>query len=344
MRFSLLALVLSANLLVRPLQAQGFNLDVGQNLILAPTPSAGHGAAAGQAGVWNAVPPSFAPQALVDLGGATTGATVVADHTSSYNVFPSVMPPGDDQRLMEDLAALPNLGVLVTWSFAGLVPGNYDVYTYAADPSAGITTQVVVVGSPDPAQIVGGPWPGQHVLGLTYARHSVAVIDGTLVLELLGIGPPLFDVGALNGIQLVPDPTPVGTNYCGPAVVNSSGAPGTITATGSALAGQPLLLTAASLPQNQFGYFLASETQGLFNPPGSQGLICLSGTIGRFNAPSQVGNSGAGGTIELVVDPTSIPVNPPVAVAPGDTWNFQAWFRDLGPTSNFSDGVAVSFL
>ena len=36
---------------------------------------------------------------------------------------------------------------------------------------------------------------------------------------------------------------------------------------------------------------------------------------------------------------------PPHTVLPGDTWNFQAWFRDMnpGPTSNFTDGVAVTF-
>ena len=32
-----------------------------------------------------------------------------------------------------------------------------------------------------------------------------------------------------------------------------------------------------------------------------------------------------------------------VAVQPGETWQFQAWFRDVGGTSNLTDGVAVSF-
>ena len=34
---------------------------------------------------------------------------------------------------------------------------------------------------------------------------------------------------------------------------------------------------------------------------------------------------------------------PPVAVQPGDTWNFQAWYRDIGNTNNFTDAVAVTF-
>ena len=92
-----------------------------------------------------------------------------------------------------------------------------------------------------------------------------------------------------------------------------------------------------------FGYFLTSQTQGFFNPPGSQGIICLSGTIGRYN---QIANIIQGPCGSLQVDLTAIPVNPPTAVLPGDTWNFQAWFRDNNPglTSNFTDGVSITFL
>ncbi|MCP4035984.1 MAG: hypothetical protein GY733_03545 [bacterium] len=34
---------------------------------------------------------------------------------------------------------------------------------------------------------------------------------------------------------------------------------------------------------------------------------------------------------------------PRTAVQPGDTWNFQCWYRDNnpGPTSNFTDAVTV---
>ena len=54
---------------------------------------------------------------------------------------------------------------------------------------------------------------------------------------------------------------------------------------------------------------------------------------------------GQGPSFTLQIDLTSMPVNPPVAVLPGDTWNFQAWYRDnnLGPTNNFTDAVSVTF-
>ena len=133
----------------------------------------------------------------------------------------------------------------------------------------------------------------------------------------------------------------IGVNYCPPAIPNSTGVPGTITATGSVeVSVNDVTLTADQLPMD-FGYFLASPTQGFFNPPGSIGFICLSGSIGRYNQP---GNIGQGPSISIQVDLTAVPQpTGPVAVQPGDTWNFQCWYRDLGSTNNFTDGVSITF-
>ena len=118
-----------------------------------------------------------------------------------------------------------------------------------------------------------------------------------------------------------------------------------ISACGSDLAdGDYFMLHATDLPLNQFGYFLASETQGFIaNPGGSQGNLCLGGNIGHLN--QQIRNSGAAGSFTIQVDLTNIPTNPPQSVMAGQTWNFQAWFRDNnpGPTSNFTDGVSITF-
>ena len=137
---------------------------------------------------------------------------------------------------------------------------------------------------------------------------------------------------------------PVGQSYCGPANLNSSGMSARLLASGSTVAGDPLHLIADQLPLQQFGYFLASQTQGFVpNPGGSQGNLCLGGTIARF--VSQIGNSGPQGQITVEVDTSAIPLSPPIGVQPGETWNFQLWFRDKnpGPTSNFTDAVAVTF-
>ena len=77
-------------------------------------------------------------------------------------------------------------------------------------------------------------------------------------------------------------------------------------------------------------------------PPGSSGVLCLASNIARYNRPGEV-VQGPVGTLQL--DLGDVPVNPPVAVVPGDTWNFQCWYRDSNPgqTSNLTDAVSIAF-
>jgi hypothetical protein len=116
-------------------------------------------------------------------------------------------------------------------------------------------------------------------------------------------------------------------------------------ASGSELvADDTLTLMAFQLPEDEFGYFLASTTQGFVaNPGGSQGDLCLGGSIGRFVGPGQVLNSGDFGVVSLEADLGALPTaGGPVQAQPGETWNFQFWHRD-GPANNFTDAIAVTF-
>ena len=137
----------------------------------------------------------------------------------------------------------------------------------------------------------------------------------------------------------------LGTRYCDPATANSTGAPAQIWATGTnVVLFNSFFLTSTDLPQNQFGYYVTSATQGLIQSPGgSQGDLCLGGQMGRFN--QQVQNSGGSGEFGIAVDLTNLP--PPLnhAVLSGETWNFTTWYRDKNPhnTSNFTDAVSVLF-
>jgi hypothetical protein len=175
---------------------------------------------------------------------------------------------------------------------------------------------------------IGG---GQALLAWTDARG-----DGDIYAQNVG-----FD-GALGGA-----PT-LGTRYCGPAAVNSSGAPASISATGSAVVAlDDLSLHAVDLARNAFSYFLASRTQGFVaNAGGSQGNLCLGGAIGR-NVGGQVVNSGATGSVTVLAPLGTMPQpTGPVSVLAGETWHFQCWFRDSvggAATSNFSDGLALLF-
>ncbi|MCP3916547.1 MAG: VCBS repeat-containing protein [bacterium] len=139
-------------------------------------------------------------------------------------------------------------------------------------------------------------------------------------------------------------------NYCGPAVPNQGGLPGRMESTGTTSStSASFTLVAADLPNQTFGYFLAGRTAGFtMMPGGSAGNLCLSAAIGRYNDPGQIGNTGgSGGTISLLLDLSAVPTpSGSVAVLRGETWFFQAWYRDVQmglSTSNFTDGLSVWF-
>lgn len=174
--------------------------------------------------------------------------------------------------------------------------------------------------------------------------HDVAVfdIDNDGDLDMV--------IGRCTGTQVYMNETydgvgPIGTPYCSPAVTNSSGFPGTTRAVGSTIVSvNNVTLEATFLPINKFGYFLTSQTAGFIqNPGGSVGNLCLGGSMGRYN--QEVFNTGGTGGASLAIDLTDMPVPGPGLnpVNPGETWHFTCWFRDVGNTSNFTDGTAITF-
>ena len=138
----------------------------------------------------------------------------------------------------------------------------------------------------------------------------------------------------------------LGQNYC-VQTPNSTGQPGILVGAGTkVVANNDFGLIAQGLPLGSTGYFICSPNQAqVANPGGSVGTLCVGAPTGRYL--SQVGNSGIFGIIPLVVDLTAVPQpTGNVAVLPGETWNFQCWYRDsfLGiPVSNFTDGYTITF-
>ncbi|MCP3920825.1 MAG: DUF2207 domain-containing protein [bacterium] len=133
---------------------------------------------------------------------------------------------------------------------------------------------------------------------------------------------------------------PIGTPYC-ITLPNSTGNPATLTGQGSiVVSANSVNFDVTSLPQNQFGYFLMGENQAQI--PVAQGFLCIGNPQVRFNG--FILNSGAAGEASFSPDLTNLPQM--TQILPGETWNWQMWYRDQNPTttSNFSSPLAIQFM
>ena len=166
---------------------------------------------------------------------------------------------------------------------------------------------------------------GDSITGVTFSNSSNA-----------GAGVAILAVN-IESVAL-------GSNYC-TAEVNSTGQAASMGAVGSdQVSDNNLTLTASNLPSNQFALVAVAPLQGFF--PGangtSNGNLCLDfASIGRMGVVS----SGASGEFQFSVDLTAIPQGAgTVSTSAGQTWNFQAWYRDqVGLGSNFTDGISITF-
>ena len=333
-------------------QVPSIYIDIGSPSAASGVPTSALAAAAPFPGVWNAFDGDaaggstfYATPPLVDTSGVITPVTMEMDGlgraigTLNAN---NPLTTGDDEALIDDIVWIDgNYEV----TFRGLPPGFYDVYTYGMAPdSANFGTRVRVPGATTGLQNVGGDFSQGYVQGTTHAYHTIDLAPGAALTIELGS----FN-SSLNGVQIVPaeDPIEPGAYYCGPAATNSVGLSAETRAAGSTfVANNNLTLNCSSMPVGSFGFFLVSEFPGFTSMPGgSAGNLCLSGSIGRYVGSGQVQTSGPAGTFSLAIDLAFIP-QPlgPVVGAPGQTWHFQAWYRDVVAgvaSSNFSDGYRI---
>ncbi|MEM9378774.1 MAG: hypothetical protein AAGB93_02415 [Planctomycetota bacterium] len=157
-------------------------------------------------------------------------------------------------------------------------------------------------------------------------------------------GPTSLQAAYLQGIS---GPGAAGTQYCS-ANRNSTGRRSWIWASGDGQVDQPHTIECIDAPAAAPCFILTAREPG-FVPSvgGSAGNLCLGGLgFGRFS--NFVGPTTANGRYSLTLDPENIAqANGTVSALPGETWYFQAWFRDgspSGPTSNLSNGVAIQFV
>jgi CotH kinase protein/Lamin Tail Domain len=183
-----------------------------------------------------------------------------------------------------------------------------------------------------------GAWPCAEALGQDDPFAWTLALGGDVQGSWVSVGGDLGSPGTW-----VVDPCPTfGQNYCA-STANSTGAEALLSASGSlVVAENDLSFFAAPLPAGQLGYLMMSDTQG--NLPafgGGQGVLCLGSPLVRFS--ESLKGTGAGDFVAFKVDLNDLPQG--TVVLPGQTWNFQFWYRDVNPglTSNTSNGLALTF-
>lgn len=213
--------------------------------------------------------------------------------------------------------------------------------------------------TPGPTDVIrtsGVPFPASGLLDL-------ADNGGPTMTRLPGCDSPLVDSGASStpgatdqrGFPRPPGRVDRGAAEadCTPvpgcvAELNSAGRTGRLEALGPVLvSANDVELRAFDLPPEVFGIFLVSRTAAFTpQPGGSEGNLCLGGTIGRFVASGEVFQTNVAGFARLDIDLTALPQGGVTAsAAPGETWHFQSWHRDVVqglPTSNYAEAIALT--
>ena len=346
----LLALALSASA-----SAQSFNVDVGTNITY-PLPTATY-AAAGLAGTWNAASAVLAtPQALVDLGGAATVATLTRSGAGALNFdFNNASTFLNDQNLMDDCQDIGGTGGSTVWTFSNLAAGNYSLITYAWAPDS--ATFVTTVNGTTP---VGGAWPaGGFTAGITHSVDSFpgVLAGGSIVVNLV----TTTGFGSCNGFQLkLIAPTTPATGFCfgdgsgtacpcGNLGAIGNGCASSINPAGANLAGSgaasavadTFLLSGTGMPNSSALYF--QGTTLLAGTPFGDGLRCAGGSVIRLATKSNVGGASQYPDVgDLLISVKGL-------IQGNVTRSYQVWYRNAAnfcqpETFNLSNGVAVTWI
>ncbi|MEZ5975293.1 MAG: right-handed parallel beta-helix repeat-containing protein [Planctomycetota bacterium] len=205
------------------------------------------------------------------------------------------------------------------------------------------TPQLEGVGSVSYSLVEGG-WAGAGNIDSDPLFWDMANGDYHLMA-----GSPCIDTGNPAG---TPDPDgslpdmgalPYDSTYTGGPVTyclaepNSTGMAAVMGWSGSvSVASNDLTLHTAGCPAGQFGIYLMGGSQAYL--PVAQGYLCVGAPLYRMDIVQTDGS----GAVSVAVDNQAPALGAP-AIAGGDIWNFQLWYRDFGGNANFSDGLMVTF-
>ncbi|MFT5050586.1 MAG: YVTN family beta-propeller protein [Chlamydiales bacterium] len=187
-------------------------------------------------------------------------------------------------------------------------------------------------------------------LGLIRAEGSASMLVGTTALS----GSPSdmvlakpFGVlyaaqpGVEDGLDVVAASIPV--NYC-VAAPNSVGAGASMSYSGTtSVSNNDFVVAAEGMPPGVplVAFYGSTAVQFAFG----NGLRCVGGVVQRLYP---VVHATSSGTTSRALDFTTSPVGfGPKSIHPGDTWQFQVWYRDGmggGAGFNLTDGLQATFI
>ncbi|MEM1450148.1 MAG: hypothetical protein AAGI22_13615 [Planctomycetota bacterium] len=277
-------------------------------------------------------------------------AAVVIDgvaYTSSpiSTVRQDLLAPLFDQ--MAPSIATDGSGFLLTYVNDGLTRDTFMLSGHVARTATGAFVALAERGSR--VSSPGGQDVQCRVATIQDGDSSSVLDDGACVwLELLPGGTIGFIRGSTLDIATLGTPTDraVGLQYCD-ATPNDTGQSSWLAIFGNQSRFTIHEAVCVNVTPNAFGYLLCADLFGNVNMPGgSAGRLCISGNIGRYVTAIQ--SSGSAGRLETNILPLFLPQpTGPVSAAPGDTWFFQYWHRDVAggaPTSNFSNACSMYFV
>ncbi len=229
------------------------------------------------------------------------------------------------------------------------VPGTLDVYlngTLVLTTPYSFTTGGTWIDT-------NAPVGGLNLIGGTSAYVGITASSGgsTQAHDLLSWS---FDIGGS-----------MGTNFCSPAVANSTGGSAQIAGSSNMGVGSGLHVDMNGGPTGELGYFLIGTAANM-SPSVmlGNGNLCLTlgsgNAIGRYNvggtAFNSLGRFDASGIMQNLVGtsvsgpgydvPASVPITGTPTIMTGSTWHFQGWFRDTPAgmgQSNTTDSLTVMF-
>ncbi len=250
------------------------------------------------------------------------------------------------RRQMEVTRHCQPVGTTLLATFRGL-PG--DTVYLPVDRGTAFTFDVTVKGAwilPQPPSIPPTPIALIPASGEIQVELPSTVPTGGNVAEVEFRQMWVFSqagetlLGSPTGTLQIACSAPL--TYCVGAP-NSVGPGAAISLTGSvSVFVNDALLNATGTPPDQFGLFFYGPNQ--IQIPFGDGFRCVGGGVYRLGAVI----SDASGYAFDVLDYTQPPMNAGSGhVSPGDSWNFQYWYRDPsgpgGTGSNTSNALAVTF-